>query len=111
MAGSQPGTSFIRGLLNDFASLGVILLFVLVLTAVMGVTFVLVYIVREAFVYIGVFLSIILVPIVIVIGLYLNFSFYKNIPRKKEGFWKHFRIGEVQSSYYKEYEKETYHDP
>lgn len=95
-------TSFLRGLLNDFTSLAVVLLFVLVLTLIMGFIFVMVALTRDAFVFLGIILSIIMVPIVIIIGLALNLDLFKKIPYTRKGFWKHFREESVPYACYTE---------
>ncbi len=80
-----------KGVLNDFGSLGIILIIVFLLTIVMGVVFVLLFIFRDMLLYFGLFLSICLIPIVIIIGIILNQFLYKKIPLKGKGIWYLFR--------------------
>jgi hypothetical protein len=94
------GVSFLRGLLQDFTELAVILVFVLFLTIIMGLIFVFVAIEPQRFVYIGIFFSILLVPVVIILGLFLNTKGYRSIPVRERGFWKYFQVSEVSFSQY-----------
>ncbi|HHD16721.1 MAG TPA: PrsW family intramembrane metalloprotease [Euryarchaeota archaeon] len=84
-------SEIMKGVARDFGSLGAIIVIVFFLTMLMGSLFILIFIFKEALILMGTILSVLLIPIVIIIGVILNKCVYNKIPLRKRGAWTLFR--------------------